>query len=148
MYSITRMNVHTYTEKPLPQPQRGCMCCQKIAVGYFLFCVFSVMFPTLTFGYVAPRYCTLHQLGVRSSFTLHPTAIRLHCNYRYCCYTTCYIFALCKLTTIFQTRYVQLLLLQATHIGKCRSQTMFSSDVKNQPHANLRQKIKFPFSPF
>ena len=67
----------------------------------FVFCVFSVMLPTLTFGYVAPCHCTLHQLGVRSSFTLHPIAIRLHCNSRYCRYTTCYTFALCKLTTIF-----------------------------------------------
>ena len=68
------------------------MCCQKIAVCYFMFCVFSVMLPTLNFEYVAPCHCTLHQLGVGSSFALHPTAVRLHCNSRYCCYTTCYIF--------------------------------------------------------
>ena len=97
MYTRTQV----YKKAASSAPKGMYVLLELKAVGSFVFRVFSVMLPTLSFGYVAPCHCTLHQLGVRSSFTLHPTAIRLHCNSRYCCYTTCYIFALCELTTIF-----------------------------------------------
>ena len=66
-------------------------------------------------------------LAVRSSFTPHPTAIRLHCNSRYCCYTTCYILALCKLTTIFLDKIRIVTFTEGYTVSNCERQLTWST---------------------